>query len=234
MLNYIDGVFMKKIVFVILFTCVSSFASNIAWSGNSATPDLWVTNTSETSASYFFRWHVINQALYPCLGFTVSKERIKITMSANEDHQAAYGDNWMEVKLGDNIGYDTIRGSDKEYFSLGFLDSVNRGSEIYGDYDITLLGLNKTHSVILGFGAINEMSGEVPTYTTADINNVHYGWVEFLVTGTNVELGQYAINLDGGSAIVAGQIPEPTTCTLTMIGMLLLFKRRRVASNIAK
>ncbi len=129
---------------------------------------------------------------------------------------AAFGMNLREMQVGDTVSQDTVRGDRYSYFYANWIDAEPGYDG--GSPETSSLAIETGEEVYLGF------------VTDGADNKYYYGWLSLIFDGTNVGVGQSAMDLSGAPIVILPrQIPEPGTFSLFLVGIVgLLLKRRHL------
>ena len=127
---------------------------------------------------------------------------------------AAYGMNLREMQVGDTVSKDTVRDYWYSYFYANWIDAEPGYDG--GSPETSSLAIETGEEVYLGF------------VTESADNKYYYGWLSLIFDGTNVSVGQSAMELSGAPIVILPrQIPEPSISVLALIGISMLLLQRR-------
>ena len=215
----------------LLTICLGAFltaarASTIAWgvpelkSGSGQYSMVWNgTPVNDQPAGQY----AINIVLY----FSVlSSSSASMRISPIRMQPLTQPSNWIRISEGGEIGPNNTQGN-RAYFLKGLDDED--GKDLQSDYNLTI---PKGETVYLGFCTENGLyshpfydpEGALPKYL--------YGWVELTAENGSVSTPRAAIEVSG-SPIPAGQVPEPASYVLSLLGIILLVRRRRYKERSA-
>ncbi len=138
-----------------------------------------------------------------------------VLISPDSHGGLAYAMNLKEMQVGDTVSEETVRGN-QYYFYSNWIDpepGYDGGSPETSSVYIPTGG-----EVYLGF-----LAEDAPGYS-------YYGWLSLIFDGTNVRVGQSAVESTGAPIVILPrQIPEPGTLSLFLVGIVgLLLKRRHL------
>ena len=158
------------------------------------------------------------ECLYPTIDMTTASVSGRTRVSAVEEVTVGYGYQWVSLEEGQVVSSDTTRNLDS-YFQKGWIDWIpGTSTSDIGKSDYSLLVSNDGRSPFyLGFAAELAANGEI---------SIVYGWVQIYADGTDLRLGNSAIDLSG-RPLVVGQTPEPSSSALAIAGLGLLICRRK-------
>ena len=219
-------------VLVGLALAVNCQSASVLWDCFTLTGSRDATGSGRYSLGFQYLPEGGEMALYPMVAFSTSRRGIISSLAAEDVIMAAYGDNWIQTRLGDVAGPDNTTG-DVSCFLHGWVSWTGSDESLHtvgtSDFEIRVSG---TDTVYLGFATINDYdprAGDLTLGTT--LYTKYYGWVELTVTPTAVTLGNSAIRLDGRPIIVGSTdtplIPEPATGILAVLGTVVLFRKRK-------
>ncbi len=214
---------MKSFIICILsfFSAFRVFASSIVWNqafiddsdpyyiglGHFASDDNGVD-----FAWFFFRIYIDNAYDYTYDYINGTLAGVVVTPDSNGG--LAYAMNLREMQVGDTVSEETVRGN-QYYFYSNWIDAepgYDGGSPETSSVYIPIGG-----EVYLGF-----LAEDAPGYS-------YYGWLSLIFDGTNVSVGQSAVESTGAPIVILPrQIPEPGTFSLVLFGIVALSMRRRV------
>ncbi len=212
---------MKPLLPPLLFclSVLSGHASSILWNRG--------FSLDGASGAYHLHWNAdafrveedLDARLYPEIYLSVGLSSGRLSVSAEETVTTGFAVHWVEVREGDEVGADRTR-NQSEYFLRGWIDwAPGDPTDDIGRSDYSIVpDLTGRTPFYLGFATEYVPQGGETT--------VVYGWVELFARGRTLSLGRTAIDLSG-SPLVAGQIPEPTSGVLALLGAVLLLFRRR-------
>ena len=130
------------------------------------------------------------------------------------DSEAPDGD-WARIGVGDVVGFDSTRGAETCFFR-DYSGARQFGEPVFVPHEGDQL-------LVLAFALAN---ANPAASDSGDIPATVYGWVEFKVDYLDVSMVRSAINLSG-KPLSAGQVPEPTSTTLGLLGIGMLIRRRK-------
>jgi hypothetical protein len=136
-----------------------------------------------------------------------------VVITPDSNGGLAYAVNLKEMQVGDTVSEETVRGN-QYYFYSNWIDAepgYDGGSPETSSVYIPIGG-----EVYLGF-----LSENAPGYS-------YYGWLSLIFDGTNVRVGQSAVESTGAPIVILPrQIPEPGTLSLFLVGIAGLMLKRR-------
>ena len=134
---------------------------------------------------------------------------------AYDEPNAGDAMNWRVMDIGDEVGYETMVGKDKDYFYSNWINDDTGAPS--NDYNIQI----KTGEHVYLGGVSNE------TYREIDNN---YFWLELIFDGTTVQVGQSAIEMERNTSIFIQPrgVPEPGAAVLALLGVCACALRRKV------
>ena len=167
-------------------------------------PDIWVQST----------------LFFDC-GIGYLDHRGGSFLAVISDPSASADGNWAIVEEGRNSNFDSTLGS-TELFFRDYHSESEFGDPIF-------MPMDGNPSLFLAFALPNMNPSAAGSDTIPD---TIYGWVEFNVGDIlSVSKVQSAMDLSGRPLAVGqvpgGQVPEPTTGGLALVGVALLIPRRR-------
>ena len=125
----------------------------------------------------------------------------------------AHAMNFVEMHEGDTVDETTVRGSGVVYFHGQWLEEP-------GTYTFKDLTISEGETAYLGFAIQTEFEEQ---------ERIIYGWASLIYDGTDIRVGQSAVELSGAPIVILpGQIPEPGTFSLVLVGIVVLSMRRLV------
>ena len=138
-----------------------------------------------------------------------------VLISPDSNGGLAYAMNLKEMQVGDTVSEETVRGN-HFYFYSNWIDpepGYDGGSPETSSVYIPTGG-----EVYLGF-----VARDPPTC-------YYYGWLSLIFDGTNVRVGQSAVESTGAPIVILPrQVPEPSISVLALIGIAgFLLKRRHL------
>ena len=137
-----------------------------------------------------------------------------INIRPDSDGGLAYAVNLKEMQVGDTVSEETVRG-DQYYFYSNWIDPEPGYDG--GSPETSSVSIYQDAEVYLGFVLENR-------------DRYYYGWLSLIFDGTNVSVGQSAMELSGAPIVILPrQIPEPGIISLFLVGIVgLLLKRRHL------
>ncbi len=126
----------------------------------------------------------------------------------------AYAVNLREMQVGDTVSEETVRGN-QNFFFANWIDAEPGYDG--GSPETSSVAIFTDEEVYLGFVLENR-------------NRYYYGWLSFIFDGTNVSVGQSAMELSSAPIVILPrQVPEPSIPVLALIGSAgFLLKRRHL------
>ena len=136
-----------------------------------------------------------------------------VSISPDSHGGAAFGMNLKEMQVGDTVSEETVRGN-QYYFYANWIDAEPGYDG--GSPETSTLAIETGEEVYLGF------------VTDGADDKYYYGWLSLIFDGTNVSVGQSAMDLSGNPIVILPrQIPEPGTLSLFLVGIAGLMLKRR-------
>ena len=131
------------------------------------------------------------------------------------DHEnAGESMSWRVMNIGDEVSRNTMMGNDKEYFYSNWIN--DRTGVPVNDYYI-VIGVGE--SVYLAFF----------NFSSDDWFPDLFGWMELKYDGTALQVGQSAMDWDGGPVVIRPRaVPEPCAAALILVGVCVCALRRKV------
>lgn len=203
-----------------LFSAFHVFASTIVWNQaviDDSDPDyiglrhFAYDDNGVGFAWFYFRIYIDNA--YDYTHDYINGTLSGVAVTPDSSGGLAYAVNLKEMQVGDTVSADTVRGN-QYYFYSNWIDAepgYDGGSPETSSLYIPIGG-----EVYLGF-----LSENAPGYS-------YYGWLSLIFDGTNVRVGQSAVESTGAPIVILPkQIPEPGTLSLVLVGIVGLMLKRR-------
>ena len=203
-----------------LFSAFHVFASSIVW--NQAVIDdsdpnyIGLDHRAFDNNGYPYACFFVNIYLENAYDYTydyINGTLSGVVVTPNSGGGLAYAMNLKEMQVGDTVSEETVRGN-QYYFYSNWIDPEpgydGRSPETSSLY------IPIGSEVYLGF-----VARDPPTC-------YYYGWLSLIFDGTNVRVGQSAVESTGAPIVILPrQIPEPSIPVLALIGISMLLLKRR-------
>ncbi len=127
----------------------------------------------------------------------------------------AYAMNIDEMNVGDTVSEESVRGN-QSYFYANWIDAEPGYDG--GSPETSRVAIPTGEEVYLGFVTQNA------------VDQYYYGWFSLIFDGTDVRIGQSAMDLSGGPIVIQPRpTPEPSAATLLALGVAMLLAGRKCA-----
>ena len=136
-----------------------------------------------------------------------------ISVEPDSSGGAAFAMNLREMQVGDMVSEETVRGN-HNFFYANWVDAEPGYDG--GSPETSSLFMYPDDEVYIGF-------------VMQPRNNYYYGWFSLIFDGTDIRVGQSAMDISGAPIVILPrQIPEPGTLSLVLFGIVALSMRRQV------